>query len=102
MKIYLIQGIDRKIELEELARSHNLSMEELLDELESIVKSGTKLNIDYELREFLDEDVEQEMMDFIRTLDEDDLDSAISEFGDEYSEDEIRLARIKFLSEMGN
>ena len=102
MKIYIIQGIDRKIELDELARSHNLTMDELIDELESIVKSGTKINIDYELREFLDEETEEEMMDFIRTLDEDDLDSAINEFGDEFSEQEIRLVRVKFISVMGN
>lgn len=102
MKIYIIQGIDRKIDLPELARAHNLEMEELLDELESIVKSGMKINIDYVLEDFLDPEVELEMMDYIRTLDEDDLDSAISEFGDEFSEDEIRLVRIKFISEMGN
>ena len=102
MKIYIIQGIDRRIELEELARSHNLEMSELLDELESIVKSGMKINIDYVLRDIMDEDQEQELMDFIRTLDENDLESAIQEFGDEYTEDEIRLARIKFLSENGN
>lgn len=102
MKIYIIQGIDRRIELEELARSHNLEMSELLDELESIVKSGMKINIDYVLHDIMDEDQEQELMDFIRTLDENDLESAIQEFGDEYTEDEIRLARIKFLSENGN
>lgn len=81
---------------------HNLSMDELLTELESIVKSGMKINIDYVLTEIFDEETEQEIMDFIRTLDEDDLDSAIEEFGDEFTEEEIRLARIKFLSEMGN
>ena len=102
MKIHLIQGIDRRIDFEELARMHNLSMDELLTELESIVKSGMKINIDYVLNEIFDEETEQEIMDFIRTLDEDDLDSAIEEFGDEFTEEEIRLARIKFLSEMGN
>ncbi len=102
MKIHLIQGIDRRIDFEELARMHNLSMDELLTELESIVKSGMKINIDYVLTEIFDEETEQEIMDFIRTLDEDDLDSAIEEFGDEFTEEEIRLARIKFLSEMGN
>ena len=61
-----------------------------------------KINIDYVLTEIFDEETEQEIMDFIRTLDEDDLDSAIEEFGDEFTEEEIRLARIKFLSEMGN
>lgn len=102
MKILLIQGIDRKIDLEELSRSYNLEMSELLDELETIVKSGTKINVDYVLHTFLEDDVRDEMIDFIRTLDEDDLDSALQEYGDDFSEEEIRLVRIKFISDMGN
>lgn len=102
MKINIIQSIDRKIDLPEIARSHNLEMDELIDELESIVKSGMKLNIDYILNEFLDPETEKEMMDYIRTLDEDDIDSALEEFGEDYSEEEIRLVRIKFISVMGN
>ena len=101
-KIAIIQGIDRKIDLEELARSQNLEMPELLDEIESIVKSGMKINVNYALEEIMDEDTEQEIMDFIRELDEDDIEAAIDEFGDEFSEEELRLARVKFISEMGN
>ena len=102
VKSQLIQGIDRKVDLDALAKGHNLTMEELIDELESIVKSGMRINIDYALKDFIDEEQEQEMMDYIRELDEDELDDVFVEFGDEYSEDEIRLVLIKFLSEMGN
>lgn len=102
IKIYLIQGIDRKIDLEELAESKGLDFEELLDELEAIVDAGTKINIDYYLEEILDEDREEDIMDYFRETEEDDLEAAIQELGDEYSEDEIRLVRVKFLSEMGN
>ena len=102
VKSQIIQGIDRKVDLDALARGHNLTMEELIDELESIVKSGMKININYALKDFIDEEQEQEMMDYIRELDEDELDDVFVEFGDEYSEDEIRLVLIKFLSEMGN
>lgn len=101
-KIAIIQGIDRKIDLEELARSQNLDIADLIDELEGIVKSGTKINIDYLLNEIMDPDIEEEVMDFVRELDEDDLDSLIDEFGEEFTEDELRLARIGFLSKMGN
>ena len=97
-KIYLIQGIDRKVGLEELADGKGLEFDELLSELEAIVEEGTRINIDYYIDEILDEDCQEEILDFMHTLPEDDLEASIQELGDEYTEDEIRLMRIKFLS----
>lgn len=102
LKISIIQGIDRKIDLVELADSKGLEFSELLDELEAIIDNGTKINIDYFLREIMDEDHEQDMIDYFRNSEEDDLEAAIQELGDEFTEEEIRLGRVKFLSEMGN
>lgn len=102
LKVSIIQAIDRKIDLVELAESKGLEFDELLDVLESIVKSGTKIDIGYFVREIFDEEQEEEFMDFFRDCEEEDLDSAIQEFGDEYEEDSIRLMRVKFISEMGN
>lgn len=102
VKIALIQGVDRKIDLEELAESKGLEFGEMLDELEAIVDAGTRLNLDYYLEELLEEDRIDDLMEYFRGEEEDDIDRAIQDLGDEYSDDEIRLARIKFLSEMGN
>lgn len=102
VKISLIQGIDRKIDLEELAESRGLEFAEMLDELEAIVYAGTKINLDYYLDEIIDPDRQDEVMDYFRQCEEDDLEAAIEEWGDEYSDDEIRLLRIQFLSQMGN
>ena len=102
VKIFLIQGIDRKVSLDVLADSKGLEFSELLDELEGIVESGTKINIRYYLNEILDEDQQEEIMDFFRQSEEDNLEEAIQELGEDYTEEEIRLVRVKFLSEMGN
>jgi ATP-dependent DNA helicase RecQ len=102
MKIALIQGIDRKIDLTELAESKGLEFGEMLDELEAIVYAGTKISLDYYLDDIIDLEHQDELMDFFRSCEEDDVDAAIQEYGDEYSEEEIRLVRIRFLSEMGN
>lgn len=102
LKIALIQGIDRKIDLDELAESKGLEFNEMLDELEAIVDAGTKINIDYFLDEILEDDRIDDLMDYFRSSEEDDIEGAIQELGDEYSDEEIRLVRIKFLSEMGN
>lgn len=102
VKIALIQGIDRKIDLDELAESKGLDFSEMLDELDAIVNAGTKINIDYFLDEILEEDRQDELMEYFRSCEEDDIEAAIQELGDEYSDEEIRLVRIKFLSEMGN
>lgn len=97
-KIYLIQGIDRKIDLEELADGKGLEFEELITELETIVEEGTRINIDYYLDELLEEDCQDEILDYFRSCEEDDLEAAIQELGEEYTEEEIRLMRVKFLS----
>jgi len=102
VKISLIQGIDRKIPLDELAESRGLEFSEMLDELEAIVYAGTKINISYYLDELIDEDRQDEMMDYFRESEEDDLDAAYEEWGSELSDEEIRMMRIRFLSEMGN
>lgn len=102
VKISLIQGIDRKIDLDELAESRGLEFTEMLDELEAIVMAGTKININYFLDEILEEDRQDELIDYFRECEEDDLEAAIDEFGADYTDEEIRLMRIKFLSEMGN
>lgn len=102
VKISLIQGIDRKIDLEELAESKGLEFGELLDELESIVEAGTKLNIDYFLEEIMDEDHEEDILDYFRESEEDNTALALEELGDDFTEEEIRLVRMKFISENGN
>ncbi len=102
LKISIIHSIDRKIDLEELAESKGLEFNELIDELEAIVEAGTKINIDYFLNEIMDEDHELDIIDFFKESQEDDLEGAIQELGDEFTEEEIRLVRVKFISEMGN
>lgn len=102
LKVKIIQGIDRQVALDDIANAQGLEFEELLDEVEAIVYSGTKLNIDYFLDEVMDEDHIDDIYDYFSESDTDSLEAAIDELGDECSEDEIRLVRIKFLSEMAN
>ena len=98
----MIQAIDRKIDLDELAESKGLEFEEMLDVLESIVEAGTKIDINYFIYEILDDEQVEDIMDYFRESEEDDLENAIQELGDEYEENNIRLVRVKFISEMGN
>ena len=102
LKVKIIQSIDRQIALDDIAAAQGIEFEELLDEVEAIVYSGTKLNIDYFLEEVMDEDHVDDIYDYFCESDTDRLSVAQKELGDEYSEDEIRLVRIKFLSEMAN
>ena len=102
LKVSIIQGIDRKIALDELAESKGLEFSDLLDEVEAIVYSGTKINIDYFLEEVIDEDHIEDIFEYFKEAESDDLEAAIEELGRDYTEEEIRLVRIKFLSEMGN
>ena len=102
LKVKIIQGIDRQVALDDIANAQGLEFEELLDEVEAIVYSGTKLNIDYFLDEVMDEDHIDDIYDYFAESDTDSLEAAIDELGDECSEDEIRLVRIKFISEMAN
>ncbi|MBO6251501.1 MAG: DNA helicase RecQ [Muribaculaceae bacterium] len=102
LKLYLISGIDRKVSLESLAESKDLELDELLDELEAIVYSGTKINIDYFIDEYMDPDISEEIYEYFRTSDNDNIKVAQQVLGDEYTREELRLIRIKFISEMGN
>ena len=102
LKVKIIQNIDRQIALDDIANAEGKDFEELLDEVEAIVYSGTKLNIDYFLDEVMDEDQIDDIYDYFMESDTDDLETALKKLGDEYTEDEVRLVRIKFLSEMAN
>ncbi len=102
LKVAIINAIDRKVALDDLAISKGVEFDELLDDVESIVYSGTKLNIDYFLEEILDEENLNEIYDYFKSSDTDSIDVAIEELGGEYTEEEIRLVRIKFISEVGN
>ncbi|MCM1255758.1 MAG: DNA helicase RecQ [Duncaniella sp.] len=101
-KPFIIQSIDRKIPLPEIAIAKGLEFSELLDDIEAIVYAGTKINIDYYIDEIMDEDSQEELFDYFKESETDDLNEAYKEMGSDFSEEEIRLARIKFLSEMGN
>ena len=102
-KIFIIQSIDRKMDFEDIARAKNLDFEELLSDIEGIVNSGTKLDISYYLDQHMDEDkVEDIYLYFKEDAESDSLDAAIEELGSDYTEEEIRLVRIKFLCEVGN
>lgn len=102
IKISIIQAIDRKIDLDELANSKCMEFGELLDEIEAIVYSGTKININYFVNEVIDDDHQEDILEYFQESETDSLSDAIKELGNDYSEEEIRLMRIKFLSEMGN
>ncbi len=103
LKVSIIQAIDRKIALDDIALSKGLDMSELLDEVEAIVYSGTKINIDYFLHEIMEPDRIDEIFEYFNTAETDKIDAALEELGeDEFSEIEVRLVRIKFLSEIGN
>lgn len=102
IKISIIQAIDRKIDLDELANSKCMEFSELLDEIEAIVYSGTKININYFINEVIDEDHQEDIFEYFKEAESDSLQAAIDELGNDYSEEEIRLMRIKFLSELGN
>ena len=102
LKVKIIQNIDRQIALDDIATAQNIDFEDLLSEVEAIVYSGTKLNIDYFLEEVMDEDHVDDIYDYFAESDTDDLETAIQELGEDYTEDEIRLVRIKFISEMAN
>ena len=102
LKVTIIDKIDRRVALDDLANAQGLDFDELLTEIEAIVYSGTRLNIDYFLEDVMDEDHIDDIYDYFYESTTDDLDTAQNELGPEYSEDEIRLVRIKFLSEMAN
>ena len=102
LKVSIIQSIDRKVALDDIAVAKGIDFSDLLDEVEAIVYSGTKLNIDYFLDEVMDEDHLDDIYEYFKESTTDSLDEAFDELGDDYTEDEIRLVRIKFISEMAN
>jgi ATP-dependent DNA helicase RecQ len=102
IKVSIIHSIDRKVALDDIAMAKGIEFEELLDEIEAIVYSGTKINIDYFIDEVMDEEHVNDIYQYFRESETDDLDAAIDELGSDYSDDEIRLVRIKFISEMAN
>jgi len=101
-KVFIIQSTDKKIDLEDIAKAKNLSMEDLLKEMERIVYQGTKLNIDYYIDENFDEDIVEEFMEFMGESESDSMKVLLSEFGDELSDEEVRMLRIKFISDVAN
>jgi len=103
LKVFIIQSIDRKLALEDIANAKNMTVSELLSEIESIVSSGTKVNIGYYISEYIDPYHEEEIYDFFNEAESDSIEDALEELGEEeYTEEEIRLMRIKYISEVGN
>ncbi|QXV67685.1 DNA helicase RecQ [Mucilaginibacter sp. 21P] len=103
LKVFIIQNIDRHLALEDIAASKGLTYEEILKEVETIVNSGTKLNLNYYIDEVIDEDKQDEVFDYFKTAECDSIDSALAELGsDDYTREEVQLMRIKFMSELGN
>ena len=102
IKVKIIQNIDRQVALDDIADALGIDFDALLEEVEAIVYSGTKLNIDYFLEEVMDEDHVDDIYDYFHDSETDGMEAALKELGQDYSEDEIRLVRIKFMSEMAN
>jgi ATP-dependent DNA helicase RecQ len=103
MKVFIIQSIDRKISFDDIANSKGVEVKDIISEVEAIVNSGTKLNIDYYVNDVLDEEHQEEVFEYFREAHNDSVEDALAELGeDEYSEEDIRLMRIKFLSDLGN
>ena len=102
-KVFIIQSIDRQMDFEDIARARDMDFDELLTEIEAIVHSGTRLNVGYYLDQAVDEDKAEEIyLYFKEDAETDSLDEAINELGGDFTEEEIRLVRIKFMSELGN
>lgn len=101
-KVFIIQNTDKKIDLEDIAKAKNLTMDELLKEMESIVYQGTKLNIDYYIDANIDEDIVEEFMDFMKESESDSMKVITAEFGDDLSDEELRMLRVKFISDVAN
>ena len=102
LKVSIIQSIDRKIDLRQIAECNNIDFDQLLDEIEAIVNSGTKINIAYFINEIIDPDDQEEIYDYFRESESDSLEDAYKELCPTFSEEEVRMVKIKFLSEMGN
>jgi ATP-dependent DNA helicase RecQ len=101
-KVHIITNIDKRLPLDDIARAKGMNMSDMIQELEAIVYSGTKVNIDYHLDDLLDEDSQEEIFEYFKEADDDSIDGAESEFEGDFTEEELRLMRIKFLSEVAN
>jgi ATP-dependent DNA helicase RecQ len=102
-KVYIIQSIDRKLSLSDIANAKGMTMDEVISEIESIVSSGTKVNINYYINSLIDEDKQEEIYDYFKNSETDSIVEALKELGEEdYTEEEIRLMRIKFIAELGH
>jgi ATP-dependent DNA helicase RecQ len=102
-KIHIIQNIDKKLPLDEIARMRGMKITELIDEIETIVTSGTKLNLDYYLNDIIEDDLQEDVMDYFREMESGDLNEAFTELKEEgLSYEEVRLMHIKFMSEVAN
>jgi len=102
-KVYIIQNIDRKVSLDDIAKAKNMDLLEVIDEVEAIVNSGTKLNLDYYIQEYIDEDKVADIFDYFRNeAESDSITDAMKELGPDYEEEEIKLVRIKFMSDLAN
>ena len=102
LKVQLIHNIDRKLPLEDIGRAQGKSIDEVIDEIEAIVSSGTRVNINYYIDDILDADNQEEIYEYFTEAETDDLDQAVADFDGDYTEEELRLMRIKFMSEMAN
>jgi ATP-dependent DNA helicase RecQ len=102
LKLYIIQNVDRKLPLDDLASAKGKEMPDFIKEMEAIVFSGTRLNIDYWINDILDEDQQEELHDYFMEAETDKIDVAMEEFDGEYEDEELRLYRIKFMSEVAN
>ena len=98
-KIAIITNIDKKVNLSDIARSQGFSMDDLLKEIENIILSGTKLNLKSYVNDIADEDLVDEVMDYFRSMPDDNLDAAINEFSSDFSKEDIQLLRLHFISE---
>ncbi len=102
LKLYIIQNVDRKLPLDDIASAKGMEMSDFIKEMEAIVFSGTKLNIDYWIDDILDEEQQEEIHDYFMESETDKIDAAIDEFDGDYDDEELRLFRIKFISEVAN
>lgn len=102
LKVHIIQNIDRKVPLDDIGRAKGKSLEEMIDEIEAIVGSGTKVNINYYIDDILDEDDQEDIYDYFMEAESDDLQEAFDEFDGDYTEEQLRLMRVKFMSEVAN
>ena len=101
-KLYIIQNIDRKLSLDDIAKAKGMKMEDLLKEMEQIVYSGTKLNISYWVNDILDEDQQADIHEYFMESESDNIETALKEFEGDFDIEELRLMRIKFISEVAN